>query len=156
MCWLPGNLGVWASWNPQGLSRPVMGLLYLLPIMDDWFAACVSWLVIVTDILLPFKFTVGHHREWGTGGPVRGFTGCLVGGVCMCVRARANSGLCVAAACRLWWGGGRLTPEPSVCAGTEAAVPPARSPTGNLFPVLTSSCLLTFFFHLCYVTFVSY
>ena len=71
--------------------------------------------------------------------------------VSVCARARANSGLCVAAACRLWWGGGRLTPEPSVCAGTEAAVPPARSPTGNLFPVLTSSCLLTFFFHLCSV-----
>ena len=77
-------------------------------------------------------------------------------GACVCVCARANSGLCVAAACRLWWGGGRLTPEPSVCAGTAAAVPPARSPTGNLFPVHTSFCLLTFFFHLCFVTFVSY
>ena len=29
-CRLPWNLGASPSWNPQGLSRPVMGLLYLL------------------------------------------------------------------------------------------------------------------------------
>jgi hypothetical protein len=29
MCRLSKNLGASASWNPQGLSRPVMGLLYL-------------------------------------------------------------------------------------------------------------------------------
>jgi len=29
MCRLPWNLGASTSWNPQGLSRPVMGLLYL-------------------------------------------------------------------------------------------------------------------------------
>ena len=29
MCRLAWNLGASASWNPQGLSRPVMGLLYL-------------------------------------------------------------------------------------------------------------------------------
>ena len=29
MCRLSGHLGVSASWNPQGLSRPVQGLLYL-------------------------------------------------------------------------------------------------------------------------------
>jgi hypothetical protein len=29
MCWLSRNLGAPTSWNPQGLSRPVMGLLYL-------------------------------------------------------------------------------------------------------------------------------
>jgi hypothetical protein len=28
MCWLSWNLGAWTSWNPQGLSRPVMGLLF--------------------------------------------------------------------------------------------------------------------------------
>jgi hypothetical protein len=28
-CRLSGNLGASTSWNPQGLSRPVMGLLYL-------------------------------------------------------------------------------------------------------------------------------
>jgi len=29
MCRLSWNLGSWTSWNPQGLSRPVMELLYL-------------------------------------------------------------------------------------------------------------------------------
>jgi hypothetical protein len=29
MCRLSRNLGASTSWNPQGLSRPVMGLLYL-------------------------------------------------------------------------------------------------------------------------------
>jgi hypothetical protein len=29
MCWLSWNLGASTSWNPQGLSRPVMWLLYL-------------------------------------------------------------------------------------------------------------------------------
>jgi hypothetical protein len=29
MCRLSWNLGAWTSWNPQGLSSPVMGLLYL-------------------------------------------------------------------------------------------------------------------------------
>jgi hypothetical protein len=29
ICWLFCNLGASTPWNPQGLSRPVMGLLYL-------------------------------------------------------------------------------------------------------------------------------
>jgi hypothetical protein len=29
LCWLSWNLGASTSWNPQGFSRPVMGLLYL-------------------------------------------------------------------------------------------------------------------------------
>ena len=29
VCWLSWNLGASTSWNPRGLSRPVMGLLYL-------------------------------------------------------------------------------------------------------------------------------
>jgi hypothetical protein len=29
MCQLSWSLGTSASWNPKGLSRPVMGLLYL-------------------------------------------------------------------------------------------------------------------------------
>jgi len=32
MCRLSGNLGASTSWNPQGLRRPIMGLLYLLPL----------------------------------------------------------------------------------------------------------------------------
>jgi hypothetical protein len=31
-CRLSRNLGASTSWNPKGLSRPVMGLLYLLPL----------------------------------------------------------------------------------------------------------------------------
>ena len=31
MCWLSWNLGASTSWNPQGLSRSVMGLLYFYP-----------------------------------------------------------------------------------------------------------------------------
>jgi hypothetical protein len=30
MCQMSGYLGALTSWNPQGLSRPVMGLLYVL------------------------------------------------------------------------------------------------------------------------------
>jgi hypothetical protein len=33
MCRLSGNLGASTSWNPQGLSRPVMGLFYLYVII---------------------------------------------------------------------------------------------------------------------------
>jgi hypothetical protein len=33
MCRLPWNLGASTSWNPQGLSRPLIGLLYLLLIL---------------------------------------------------------------------------------------------------------------------------
>jgi len=29
ICRLPWNLGASTSWNPLGLSRPVMGLMYL-------------------------------------------------------------------------------------------------------------------------------
>jgi hypothetical protein len=33
MCRLSINLGASTSWNPKGLSRPVMGLLYLLVVI---------------------------------------------------------------------------------------------------------------------------
>ena len=35
ICRLSWNLRASTSWNPQGLSRPVMGLLYLLPFCDE-------------------------------------------------------------------------------------------------------------------------
>jgi hypothetical protein len=34
MCRLSENLGASTSWNPQGLLRPVMGLLYLLSFLS--------------------------------------------------------------------------------------------------------------------------
>ena len=33
MCRLSSNLGASTSWNTQGLSKPVMGLLYILPLI---------------------------------------------------------------------------------------------------------------------------
>jgi len=33
-CRLSSNLGASTSWNPLGLARSVMGLLYLLPVGD--------------------------------------------------------------------------------------------------------------------------
>ena len=41
MCRLSWNLGASTSWNPQGLSRPVMGLLYLL-LSNRWAITCFS------------------------------------------------------------------------------------------------------------------
>jgi hypothetical protein len=43
MCQLSWNLGTSTSWNPQGLSRPVMGLLYLFICKLDMMVlyACV-------------------------------------------------------------------------------------------------------------------
>jgi len=39
MCRLSWNLGTSTSWNPQGLSRPVMGLLYF------YLLSCMNWIV---------------------------------------------------------------------------------------------------------------
>ena len=40
ICRLSWNLGAWSSWNPQGLSRPVIGLLYLLNFVVHLFLPC--------------------------------------------------------------------------------------------------------------------
>jgi hypothetical protein len=40
MCRLSRNLGASISWNPKGLSRPVMGLLYLLPTIIYFIYPC--------------------------------------------------------------------------------------------------------------------
>ena len=45
MCRLSLNLGASTSWNPQGLSRPVMGLLYLfLPSVSTNHCYVCNWL----------------------------------------------------------------------------------------------------------------
>jgi hypothetical protein len=36
MCRLSKNLGASTSWNPKGLSRPVMGLLYIYLYLENW------------------------------------------------------------------------------------------------------------------------
>ena len=55
ICRLSSNLGASASWNPQGLSRPVMGLLYL-------FTFCLSRVVLV--LRLSIWEVPGLSRPW--------------------------------------------------------------------------------------------
>jgi hypothetical protein len=43
MCWLSWNLGASTHWNPQDLSRPVMGLLYHLGhVVVQWLRHCAT------------------------------------------------------------------------------------------------------------------
>jgi len=49
MCRLSCSLGVSNSWNPQDLSRPVIGLLYLLPLSMQVVAATGEHLVSSTN-----------------------------------------------------------------------------------------------------------
>jgi hypothetical protein len=50
MCRLSRNLGASSSWNPKGLSRPVMGLLFFLPFPAD---ACThNWHVNFGNIMI--------------------------------------------------------------------------------------------------------
>ena len=46
VCRLSWNLGVSTSWDPQGLSRPVMGLLYLYLYLNEKLTTwnCCSWM----------------------------------------------------------------------------------------------------------------
>jgi len=53
MCRLSWNLGASASWNPQGLSSPVMGLLYLF--------VCVTSRCQWSDIENYFKEVLPRH-----------------------------------------------------------------------------------------------
>jgi len=48
-CWLSWNLGASTSWNPQGLSRAVMGLLYLLPNTTSYLSNTSSCTFQMTD-----------------------------------------------------------------------------------------------------------
>src|SRR5215475_12309207 len=56
MCRLSGHLGASTSWNPQGLSRPVMGLLYLYILHDEgtrwrsWLGHCTTNLKVAGSI----------------------------------------------------------------------------------------------------------
>jgi hypothetical protein len=58
MCWLSWNLGASTSWNPQGLSRPVMGLLYLYLIVHDqviWHAVVFALICVISRCGLSFS-----------------------------------------------------------------------------------------------------
>jgi hypothetical protein len=50
MCRLSLNLEAPYSWSPQGLSRPVMGLLYLHLAQNFWLS--VLTLIITFDIIV--------------------------------------------------------------------------------------------------------
>ena len=64
MCRLSCNLGASTSWNPHGLSSPVMGLLYLVPYVVwlkynvtswsmIWCSQCIEWITPTPITLLP-------------------------------------------------------------------------------------------------------
>jgi hypothetical protein len=59
MCRLSLNLGASASWNPQGLSRPAMGLVYLYlysVIGDVPYAYDTTELLLLMGFDLPYSF----------------------------------------------------------------------------------------------------
>ena len=61
MCRLSWNLGASAFWNPQGLSRPVMGLLYL-------YSTAGAWSVKYSTLTSVTQYQTGMVRRtyhWG-------------------------------------------------------------------------------------------
>ena len=60
MCWLSWNLGASTSWNPQGLSRPVMGLLYFYhydwPLRPVSVTCCTSKATVCKSMISVFYF----------------------------------------------------------------------------------------------------
>jgi hypothetical protein len=62
MCRLSWNLGASTSWNPQGMSRPVMGLLYLFftpeAIYIQMSKSTFNWKI---NLLKPSVFFTYHH-----------------------------------------------------------------------------------------------
>jgi hypothetical protein len=68
-CWLARNLGALTSWNPLGLSRPVMGLLYLY-LLHHSFALhlvitpiCEPVYLAVQDHMIHIFCAVGYYRK---------------------------------------------------------------------------------------------
>jgi hypothetical protein len=62
MCRLPRNLGALTSWKPKGLSRPVMGLVYLYFIWKIVFTGCrLFYCVNITH-------AINHPHAWRISG----------------------------------------------------------------------------------------
>jgi hypothetical protein len=58
MCRLSRNLGASTSWNPKGLSRPVMGLLYLcFYYRDETVASEISTKQRIVDVTVSANHT---------------------------------------------------------------------------------------------------
>ena len=58
MCRLSWNLGASTSWNPQGLSRPVMGLRYLI-----FFTIKVFWIKCWLEVCEYLEGPVNGHQS---------------------------------------------------------------------------------------------
>jgi len=63
MYWLSWNLGATTSWNHQGLSRPVQGLLYLYRVIEKSLCTCARRVMHCTG-----SGGVPHikHLKWHT------------------------------------------------------------------------------------------
>ena len=85
MCRMSWNPGTWTSWNPQGLYRPVMGLLYLF----NTSLIPVHYLYINTlfvDSVVILKIHVFSELYWKA-----------------CIRSGERVLLIVKLICRWWW-----------------------------------------------------
>jgi hypothetical protein len=72
MCQMSWNLGSWTSCYPEGLSRAVIGLLYLyLYLAEEWTGKgkavyshrVVKWFFAVRTNACMIRFTDSHHRH---------------------------------------------------------------------------------------------
>jgi len=71
MCQLSCNLGASTSWNPQGLSRPVMGLLYLylLPTyrgkyVSNWIILYLAYFLTMTTVTVSYLQLLEYRGIW--------------------------------------------------------------------------------------------
>jgi len=62
---LPWNLGASISWNPQGLSRPVIGLLYLHRIYKQVCDTCTF--ILTVPHIVSFWDPRMHYKCWYIG-----------------------------------------------------------------------------------------
>jgi hypothetical protein len=68
MCRLSRNLGASTSWNPKGLSRPVMGLPYFYITSITFVHRLSHFIHPVLIIVIEVKYTTGRkrmHKESG-------------------------------------------------------------------------------------------
>jgi len=71
MCRLSWNLGASTSWNPQGMSRPVMGLFYLVgneiqkarALAETQFVYCSYY--CDTKLLICYTDLIKENPDWG-------------------------------------------------------------------------------------------
>jgi hypothetical protein len=64
MCRLSRNLGASNSWNPKGLSRPVMGLLYLAVFFMFFGTMCVNGHILDISSYLRYILIYRNLEFW--------------------------------------------------------------------------------------------